>query len=135
MNYRNDGKGDSNILQNQFTSYLQVALRHRKREYLEALDQRHGRELPLEDAAPPAAFKALEDSEEMSYEFQIQNEALLQALANLTDRERLILLAHVLEEIDFESLAHKHNLTYKAVTSIYYRLCEKIRKRMGGDKT
>lgn len=70
-----------------------------------------------------------------TYEFQIQSEALLQALSELSDRKRLILLAHVLEEMDFEVLAREHGLSYKGVSSVYYRLCAKIRKHMGGDKS
>lgn len=35
MLFRNDGKGESNIIQNQFTAYLVSALRRKKRDVLQ----------------------------------------------------------------------------------------------------
>ena len=133
MKFRNDGRGDSNILQNRFTAYLLSALKRKKREYLTAQSLRQNRELSLEDnESPPSASKSLED--DLPYEFQVEDEALLQALAQLNDRERLILIAHVLDGIDFDILAQDHGLSYKGVSTLYYRLRGKLRKYMGGGR-
>lgn len=133
MVFRNDGQGDSNILQNKFTAYLQIALKRKKREYLTTQSLRQNSELSLENnESPPSSSRSLED--DLPYEFQIEDEALLQALARLSNRERLILIAHVLDGIDFDILAREHGLSYKGVSTLYYRLREKLRKYMGGGR-
>lgn len=133
MNFKNSGKGDSNILQNQFTAYLQVALRRRKRDYLAKQALYLNREISEEDAGPLPII-AQDFEAELSYEFQVENDVLLQALAQLSDRERMFLLAHVLDEVGFDVLAQERGLSYKGTATAYYRLCEKIRKYMEGKK-
>lgn len=133
MTFRNDGQGNSNILQNKFTAYLKVALQRKKYEYMEAQRQRQSHESSFENNDfLPSASKELE--EDLSYEFQIENEVLLQALAKLNDRERLVLIAHVLGRIDFDALTQEHDLSYKGVSTLYYRIRGKLRKYMGGGK-
>ena len=51
---------------------------------------------------------------------------------NLTERERYILLAHVLDERDFTALAGELGLGYKGTAAIYYRAVQKVRRSMGG---
>lgn len=50
----------------------------------------------------------------------------------LTERERYILLAHVLDERNFAALARELGLGYKGTAAIYYRAVQKVRKSMGG---
>ena len=131
MTFRNDGQGDSNILQNQFTAYLQVALKRKKSDYLAAKNKRRMHESSLEsNDYLAAAIRNLED--DLSYEFQIENDVLLQALESLSSRERLILFARALDDSDFHVLAREYGLSYKGVSTIFYRLRDKIRKHMGG---
>ena len=63
---------------------------------------------------------------------QIENQRLLYALMDLTERERYILLAHVLDERNFAALAGELGLWYKGAAAIYYRAVQKVRRSMGG---
>ena len=57
------------------------------------------------------------------------------AKRKLNERERQIFLARTLEEVDFETLGVKFELSYKGAAALYYRTIQKIRKSIeGGDK-
>ena len=48
MGHKNNGQGENNALQNQFTAYLQTALRRRKRDYMDKLLRVNKREIPVD---------------------------------------------------------------------------------------
>ena len=48
MQYRNDGNREDYIVQNQFTAYLQVALKRRKKEYISKFYRLQKHEQPME---------------------------------------------------------------------------------------
>ncbi len=132
---KNNGTGEENILQNQFTAYLLTAVKRRKASYIKArisqqqfevhldlydFDTKGGMEIDLGAALP------LLD--------QIENQQLLQALLQAKDRERQILFARVLNERSFTELSKELGISYKAASNSYYRLLERIRQLMKGGR-
>lgn len=129
---RNNGMGKDNITQNQFTAYLMKAVQRTKISYLRTQEKLVRHEIPTDFHEVPADAGA--PFEEEAYEMLLlENAALKCALERIGQRERLILLARVLDGRDFESLAAELDLTYKGVASAYYRLIQKMKKEMGGD--
>lgn len=63
---------------------------------------------------------------------RLQNEKLLFALSQLTERERYVYFSRTLDERDFEELGAELGLSYKGVAAIYYRAIQKIKKKMKG---
>ena len=55
---------------------------------------------------------------------------LLNALEQISERERYVFMARVLDGISFEELGAELGLGYKGVAAVYYRAVSKIRKRM-----
>ena len=51
----------------------------------------------------------------------------------MSERERHIFLARVLDEKSFEELANTYGLGYQGVAAVYYRAIRKIRKWMKED--
>lgn len=136
MRSRNPGKGEDNITQNQFTAYLLTAIRRKKITYLQVLAKLEQHEVATDFTEDyPGTPERLELMELWGQgSFPLENAALERALERMEAREKLILLARVLDEQDFESLAAELGLTYKGVTSAYYRLIRKIKKELGGDE-
>ncbi len=135
MRFWNDGKGEVNILQNQFTRYLVIAIERRKADIQKKKDRLNYYEQVNEDLdrnADTATGKDILDSPGFSMVFE--NPALEHALQKLGKRDRYILFMRVLEERDFEELADEVGLKYKGVAAVYYRTIRKIRKEMGVDE-
>ena len=65
----------------------------------------------------------------------LENEALLEAIESLNELERNILFARVLERRTYDELAQKLSLRYKGVSTAYYRVIQKLRRKLRGDKT
>lgn len=136
MGKRNDGADPIHAVQNRFTAYLCQAVKHQKMNYLRKQHQRQDMEITRTMDALDADACPLTESDMLSGLpplAQLENQRLLQALAGLTERERYILLAHVLERRGFEELALRLHIGYKGVTSVYYRAIHKIQTAMGGD--
>ena len=136
MRIRNTGTGEDNIAQNQFTAYLITAVRRKKSTYLQAQAKLEQHEIATdftEDCLGDSEKSELMESR-VHGSLLLENTALERALERMEARERLILFARVLDEQDFESLAAELGLTYKGVTSAYYRLIRKIKKGLGGDE-
>lgn len=65
---------------------------------------------------------------------QLENRELRRALVQLKDQDFLILTRKVLDERSFQEIADETGVGYKTVTSIYYRLLQKLRKELGGEE-
>ena len=98
---RNDGAGHINILQNQFTAYLSIALRRNKMQYIRKKDRVVQQELPLEDFD-----YELSDSQTPLHNliYAVDGEILHIALKKIKKRERYILLARVIDEKSLQRL-------------------------------
>ena len=62
-----------------------------------------------------------------------RRDVLYRALKQITDRERYVLFAHVLEEKDFGQIGKELGLSYKGAASVYYRAIARMRRQIGGD--
>lgn len=120
MKFWNSGKGESNILQNQFTRYLKTAIQRRKIDVLRERKKIYGHEY-YEDT-----WQEIPDliTEDVYFKFSTQFESidLEQALLQVEQRDRYIFYAHVLDERTFAELASELGMGYKGVAAAYRRL-------------
>lgn len=134
MQYRNDGSREEYQIQNQFTAYLQVALRRRKCAYLSERRRKQQHEQPMEPDRQFFSANAWEDEYLRRMELRMEYRAILQAVDQLQERERYVLLARILEERSFMELAQELQIGYKGATAIYYRALRRIREKLEGEK-
>jgi RNA polymerase sigma factor (sigma-70 family) len=134
MRERNDGTGESNILQNQFTAYLIIAVRRRKKKYLRSKTQRLSYELlfePNDDTLPfltdPDLMLGLPILD------QIENTRLRQSLERARARDLYIFLAKALGGRSLAEIAAELGIGYNTAASVYYRLINRLKKELGGD--
>lgn len=128
MGHKNDGQGENNALQNQFTAYLQTALRRKKRDYMDKQLRVNSREVPVDFQA--AQFS--DDSVKIAGRAPTaEGDALTRALSRLTTRERYILFERILNERSYEDLATPLGLQRSGVSAAYRRIILKLRKELG----
>lgn len=129
MREGNNGTGESNILQNQFTAYLVTAIHRRKIQYIRSKANTRQFELTLEIPEPssePDMTLGLPLLE------QLENARLRQALLRAKEREQAIFLAKALEDRSFTEIAVELGIGYNTAVSIYYRLINRLKKELGG---
>lgn len=130
----NDGIGESNILQNQFTAYLVTAAHRKNVQYLHAKSRRLEKEILLDIEENHTKFQVEQDMmPHLPLMDQLESEKLRQALKGLKEREIHILTMKVMNERSFQEIADETGLGYKTISSIYYRLIQKLRAELGGE--
>lgn len=82
MQYRNDGSREEYQIQNQFTAYLQVALKRRKNAYLSQRHRQQQHERPMEPDRQPISAEAWEDEYFRRMELLMEYRAVLEALTS-----------------------------------------------------
>ena len=128
---KNEGHTEADILQNQFTAYISVAIQRRRNAYIMQSVRQQQLETLTENPVSGSEYDILDDIlGELPLLMQLENDKLLYALKELDERERQIFLARVLDDKSFEELAGVIGLSYKGVAAIYYRALRKIRNRM-----
>ncbi len=131
MWHKNNGKSETEIMQNRFTAYLATAVQRRRNDYIQQLDRRRQIESLTEDFLFMPECSIEQDMFlGLPILMQLEDSVLLQALKELSERERYIFLARVLDGKSFETLAEETELGYKGVTAVYYRTAQKIRRKM-----
>lgn len=134
MLFRNDGKGESNIIQNRFTAYLSAAVQRKKVAFL----QKQSRIAHFEVSAnllgdvPWSKELCIDSSTDETPHLELM--ALELALGKLNQRERYILIGRLLDGRDYAELAKELGLGYKGVTAAYYRALEKLRQELRGEE-
>lgn len=135
MSMWNDGSDPTNAVQNRFTAYLTTAIKRQKYQYIKKKVQQSSHEVSVDDTEYtdlwPEEVDMLAGLPPLA---QMENQRLLQVLIGLTDRERYVLLAHILDERKFDELAKELGLGYKGVAAVYYRALQKVQKGMRGDR-
>ena len=121
---RNNGIGEVNTLQNQFTRYVVKAIERDKAKYLKKQEKIGIREIITETDD----IKLLTGSEQQVLEIV----ALEQALEELSKRDRYIFLARVLDKRSYDELAAELGLGYKGVSAAYYRVLQKLKQALKG---
>lgn len=127
---KNNGKSETEILQNQFTAYLATAVQRRRNDYIQQMNRRQQTE-SLTDGFPFMPECSIEQDMLLGLPvlMQIEDSALFRALKELSERERYIFLERTLEGKSFEMLAQETGLGYKGVSAVYYRTVQKIKKK------
>lgn len=132
---KNDGTGEANILQNQFTAYLVTALHRQKVDYLRRRTRLIQHEFSVDFQEEWSEFQTASEIEiQLPIQMQLENIALGAALERLKERDRYIFFARVVDERSFEELAEELGMGYKGVAAAYYRVIQKIKEEMRGDK-
>lgn len=125
MNNRNDGS-NTYLLQNQFTAYIKKAVHNRRLRYLQEQSRKITQETDWTDIE---LFQL--GGTDYTQNF-VDFEVMHQALRAIKEKERHIVLSRVVEEKSFDEIADELGMTYKAVTSLYYRVMKKLREYMKG---
>ncbi len=127
---KNNGKSETEILQNQFTAYLATAVQRRRNDYIQQMNRRQQTET-LTDEFPFMPECSIEQDMLLGLPvlMQIGDSVLFQALKELSERERYIFLERTLAGKSFEMLAQETGLAYKGVSAVYYRTVQKIKKK------
>ena len=131
MKFWNNGQGESNILQNQFTRYLKTAVQRRKVDLFHARNRVYDHEC-YDDTWKDVPGLVMEDVY-FNSAAQCDTIGLEQALYQVEKRDRYIFFAHVLDERTFTELAAELGMTYKGTAAAYYRVVHKIRETLRGD--
>lgn len=134
MRFWNDGKGEVNALQNQFTKYVIVSIQHKKAAVLMKRSKIENHESSTDDWDAFLEIAVEEDYiEQISSPLDFEDAALRRALAQLKERDRYIFFARILDERDFYDLAAELGMGYKGVAAAYYRVIAKIKREMRGE--
>lgn len=128
MNKRNNGTAEYEILQNRFTSFICTSMRNARINYLKKESVRANHTYEMEDEK----FALIPDDSDF-VSVLCNSESLSNALKQIDERERMVILSRVLEEKSFEEIADKLGLKYKGVAAIYYRGIAKLRDILKGE--
>lgn len=135
MRFWNDGKGEANMVQNQFTKYLVISVQRKKSAVLQSRRKIRDSETFTDDWDALPGIAVEEDyAQQVSSPLDFENAALGRALTQLKERDRYIFFARVLDERSFDDLAMELGMGYKGVAAAYYRAIEKIKREMGREK-
>ncbi len=116
MNFRNNGSKEHEILQNRFTAYIMTSIRRECISYLKAKSRRMSILCDIDEEQ----MQHLPDETDFVSDYA-NSEVLGQALKQLNDRERYVLIARVIHGKDFYEIGAELAMKYKAVAAIYYR--------------
>lgn len=119
MNKRNEGISESDILQNQFTAYLQTSLQRCKTQYLEKQNERLAHEVELDPG--------MEDTGDDFCISITENAALSDAMKHIREREKTVITLRAVEGRSFQEIAVQLGMKYSSVTMLYYRTLDKLR--------
>lgn len=135
MRLQDDEQNEARDLQNHFTAYLLSAIRRRKKDYLNKQQclMNHEVSADFQEIAVPDQ-NTLDLMEQLPALMRLEDTVLLKAIESLEEPERAILFARVLEECSYDELAHKLGLRYKGASAAYYRVVQKLRRILGGEK-
>ncbi len=122
---KNNGKSETEIIQNQFTAYLATAVKRHRNDYIQQIES-------LTEDFPFMPEYSIEQDMLLGLPvlMQLEDSALLQALKELSERERYIFLERALDGKSFEMLAEETGLAYKGVAAVYYRVIQKVKKKI-----
>ncbi len=134
MGQQYDNQSRDCALQNRFTGYLQVALKRKKRDYIQKQLRQKIREFPIDfqtnEVVDSSNLGFTESCKGLS---QLEDIAFARALSGLTARERFILFERVLNDRRYDELAETLGLRYNGVASAYHRIIKKLRKELRGE--
>lgn len=132
MTFQDIENEEDQILHNRFTAYLLVAVKRKRSEYRAKQTKKAMHERAVEVGEMPVLNElCADDTLEEWLEIRIKWERLMGILYKMQQRERNIVLEHLLYEQTFSEIANRHGMMYKTVAAVYYRAIQKIRKEWG----
>ncbi len=123
---KNTGSNEHDILQNQFTSLLTKSISNARIDFIRAKIARLKREQTTDQ------YELLLAQETFEIETFMENEALIQAIKDIREKERYVFLARALDGKKFKEIAKELGMGDKGVSAIYYRTVKKLRDLMEG---
>lgn len=126
MYNRNSGTDEQEILQNQFTAYVKRAIHNKRLRYLSCMQRRINTECSLTMHEPFVV-----DSHDNIHSI-VEMEAIRHSLGRIHEKERQVILSRVVEEKSVGQIAEEMKISYRAVTSLYYRGIKKLREILRG---
>lgn len=134
MGQQYENQSRDRALQNRFTGYLQVALKRRKRDYIQKQRRKRAHEQLTDFQVVEFAGGSDCDFGGSSQDFwKLEDAALAQALSNLTARECFILFERALNGSGYDELAEILGLRYSGAASAYHSIIRKLRKELRGE--
>lgn len=124
---KNSGSNEQDVLQNQFTAFLTVAVSNARIDYLRVRIRRLQRELVTEE------YEVLFSEDHDYIEAISDNNALHHAMQTINEKERYVVLARILDKKGFDEIADELGMGYKGVAAIYYRTIRKLKNILGGE--
>ena len=125
--YKNS-REQNDIIQNQFSAYVKTAIRNRRIRYLTNQSKRVKNETAIVE------YEIYLYDNDDYIQRMIDFDCLKAAFRLLNDKERRIVISHLIEDKSFSEIAQELQMTYKGVTSLYYRTIKKIQYYFkGGD--
>lgn len=124
---KNNSSDEQDILQNQFTAFLTVAVSNARIDYLRARIKRLQRELVTEE------YEILFSEDHDYIEALSENDALRYAMQEIKEKERYVVLSRILDEKGFDEIADDLGMGYKGAAAIYYRAIRKLKDILGGE--
>lgn len=127
---KNSGLSDDEIIQNRFTAYLKKAVSRCRRDYIMRMEKQEV-SLGMSVEEIDAMFD-LEQAVMRTFPIMqtMENEALLQAFEQLSERERYVVVELAVKKRTADDLALELEISYSGITAIRYRAMQKIRKAM-----
>ena len=120
--------GQTDELQIRFTGYLIVAVKRRRKDYMNHQARRNEKEIPVDEVYAESPHLEEQVMDILPLMDTIGSRALLHALEQLNERERYVFLGRALDGYSFEELGARTGLSYKGVAAVYYRAIRKIKK-------
>lgn len=124
MYIRNSGLEDREILQNQFAAYVKRAVHNKRVRFLQ--DENDGGK--MEVSLTELELYMFDPHDEISAIFE--RELLGQALLKVQKKERYVLISRAIDGKSIDEIAADLGISYRAVTSILYRVKRKLREFM-----
>lgn len=119
---RNPGINESDIVQNRFTAYVQTAVYHYRERYISRKENKMQHEVSYEEQEP--YLRPLPSAQDF------ENAVLTQIWDDLREKDRIILLRHIVSGETLTEIAADLQMPYVTVKSIYKRVKEKLRKEL-----
>ena len=128
MQYKNDGMGESNVLQNTFTSYLTTAVRRERCLYLKRKRTHEAVELTVDIET---YFDNLMTLDLETYcELREEIAETLKAIDNLQERERWVFLQRVLKDQDYKAIGKELGVSYFGAATIFSRAMKRLKEEL-----
>ncbi len=124
----NRGLTEKTKLQIQFTAYLSMAVKRRRKDYIKWESRYHTQVFLVDEIYEKGSTLEQQMVNMFPWEDIADRQSLMTVLNRLKERERYVFLSRTLDDRSFESLATQLGLSYKGVYAIYYRTLKKLRR-------